>query len=294
MKITAKMVKELRDITAAGMMDCKKALTEKEGNMDEAIDYLREKGMAKAAKKAGRIAAEGMIFDGVSEDAKTAVILEFNSETDFVTKNDEFVQFGKTVVKLALDNKIKTIEELKAAKINGETVETLLTNLIAKIGENMNLRRIELVTTEGFVTTYDHMGGKLGVVIEMTGEATEENVAKAKGIAMHVAAMDPGYLSPEFVTTEDLEKEMAIAKVQLLEEGKPEKIISNILKGKERKFYEESCLVKQVYVRAENKETVEQFAGDIEVKGFSRFKVGEGIEKKVEDFAAEVAAQING
>ena len=294
MKITAKMVKELRDITAAGMMDCKKALTEKEGNMDEAIDYLREKGMAKAAKKAGRIAAEGMIFDGVSEDAKTAVILEFNSETDFVTKNDEFVQFGKTVVKLALDNKIKTIEELKVAKINGETVETLLTNLIAKIGENMNLRRIELVTTEGFVTTYDHMGGKLGVVIEMTGEATEENVAKAKGIAMHVAAMDPGYLSPEFVTTEDLEKEMAIAKVQLLEEGKPEKIIANILKGKERKFYEESCLVKQVYVRAENKETVEQFAGDIEVKGFSRFKVGEGIEKKAEDFAAEVAAQING
>ena len=294
MKITAKMVKELRDITAAGMMDCKKALTEKEGNMEAAIDYLREKGMAKAAKKAGRIAAEGMIFDGISADSKTAVILEFNSETDFVTKNNEFIQFGNDLVTLALAKGIKTIEELKATEINGETVETLLTNLIAKIGENMNLRRLKSVTTEGFVTPYNHMGGKLGVIIEMTGEATPENVEKAKGIAMHVAAMDPGYLAPEDVTTEDLKKEMAIARVQLLEEGKPEKIIDNILKGKERKFYEESCLVKQVYVRAENKETVEKFAGDITVKGFSRFKVGDGIEKKVEDFAAEVAAQING
>jgi len=294
MKITASMVKELREITAAGMLDCKKALQEKEGNLEAAIDYLREKGIAKAAKKAGRVAAEGMIFDGISEDAKTAVVLEFNAETDFVTKNDEFVQFGKDAVKVALERGITTIEELKAAEVNGETIETRLTNLIAKIGENMNLRRMQVVTTDGFVTTYNHMGGKLGVIIEMTGEATPENVEKAKGIAMHVAAMDPGYLAPEDVTTEDLKKEMEIAKVQLLEQGKPEKIIENILKGKERKFYEESCLVKQVYVRAENKETVEQFAGDITVKGFSRFKVGDGIEKKEEDFAAEVAAQING
>ncbi len=294
MTITAKMVKELRDITAAGMLDCKKALQEKNGDLEAAIDYLREKGIAKAAKKAGRIAAEGMIFDGVSADAKTAVVLEFNSETDFVAKNVEFVQFGKDLVNLALEKGLKSIEELKAAELNGVVVETLLTNLIAKIGENMNLRRLEAVTTDGFVTTYNHMGGKLGVIIEMSGEPTEENTEKAKGIAMHVAAMDPGYLAPENVTTEDLKKEMEIARAQLLEEGKPEKIIDNILKGKERKFFEESCLVKQVYVRAENKETVEQFAGDITVKGFSRFKVGEGIEKKEEDFAAEVAAQING
>jgi elongation factor Ts len=294
MKITASMVKELREITAAGMLDCKKALQEKEGNLEAAIDYLREKGIAKAAKKAGRIAAEGMIFDGISEDAKTAVVLEFNAETDFVTKNNEFVQFGKDAVKVALERGITTIEELKAAEVDGETIEVRLTNLIAKIGENMNLRRMKVVKTDGFVTTYNHMGGKLGVIIEMTGEATPENVEKAKGIAMHVAAMDPGYLAPEDVTTEDLKKEMEIARVQLLEQGKPEKIIENILKGKERKFYEESCLVKQVYVRAENKETVEQFAGDITVKGFSRFKVGDGIEKKEEDFAAEVAAQING
>uniref|UniRef100_A0A6A7G8T6 Elongation factor Ts, mitochondrial n=1 Tax=Hirondellea gigas TaxID=1518452 RepID=A0A6A7G8T6_9CRUS len=294
MKITAKMVKELRNITAAGMMDCKKALTEKEGNMEASIDYLREKGMAKAAKKAGRIAAEGMIFDGISEDAKTAIVLEFNSETDFVTKSDEFIQFGKDAVEVALKNGITTIEDLKSAEFNGETMEARLTNLIAKIGENMNLRRLKSITTEGFVTTYNHLGGKLGVIIEMTGEANEENVAKAKGIAMHVAAMDPGYLSPEDVTTKDLKKEMEIARVQLLDQGKPEKIIDNILKGKERKFYEESCLVKQVYVRAENKETIEKFAGDITVKGFFRFKVGDGIEKKIENFAAEVEAQING
>jgi len=294
MKITAKMVKELREITAAGMMDCKKALTEVEGNMEAAIDYLREKGMAKAAKKAGRVAAEGLIFEGVSEDSKKAIVLEFNSETDFVTKNDDFINFGKEVVAAALANNVTTIEELKAIVLDGETIETRLTNLIAKIGENMNLRRMEVVTTDGFVTTYNHMGGKLGVIIEMDGEATEENVAKAKGIAMHIAAMNPGYTSPEEVTADDLKKEMEIARVQLLNEGKPEKIIDNILKGKERKFYEESCLVKQVYVRAENKETVEQFAGDITVKGFTRFKVGEGIEKKTEDFAAEVAAQING
>ncbi|RUA07433.1 MAG: elongation factor Ts [Fusobacteria bacterium] len=294
MKITAKMVKELREITGAGMLDCKKALTEKEGNLDAAIDYLREKGIAKAAKKAGRVAAEGMVFEAVSEDAKTAVVLEFNAETDFVTKNKEFVEFGKLAVKVALENGLKTIEELKAFEIDGETIETKLTNLIAKIGENMNLRRMEVITTEGFLTTYNHMGGKLGVIVEMTGEATEENVAKAKGIAMHIAAMNPTYTSPEEVTADDLKKEMEIARVQLLNEGKPEKIIDNILKGKERKFYEESCLVKQVYVRAENKETVEQFAGDIKVKGFIRFKVGEGIEKKNEDFAAEVAAQING
>lgn len=294
MKITAKMVKELRDITAAGMLDCKKALQEKEGNLEAAIDYLREKGIAKAAKKAGRIAAEGMIFEGTSADAKTAVVLEFNSETDFVSKNDEFIAFGNTLVEAAIANNVKTVEELKAVTLDGETIETKITNLIAKIGENMNLRRLESVTTEGFVTTYNHMNGKLGVVVEMTGEATEENVTKAKGIAMHIAAMDPKYLKPEDVTADDLKKEMEIARVQLTEEGKPANIIENILKGKERKFYEESCLVKQVYVRAENKETVEKFAGDIEVVGFSRFKVGDGIEKKEENFAEEVAAQLKG
>merc|ERR1711916_365475 len=235
--------------------------------MEAAITLLREKGVAKAAKKADRVAAEGLIFDGVSADHKTAILVEFNSETDFVAKNPEFVNFGKKLVELALAN-------------NVETVETLVTELIAKIGENMTLRKVEKVTTDaGFVATYSHMGGKLCVVTELAGEANAETIEKARGIAMHVAAMNPGYLRPEDVTADDLKKEMEIARVQLLDEGKPEKIIDNILKGKERKFYEEACLVKQVYVRAEDKETVEKFAGDNTVLSFTRVKVGEGIEK---------------
>ena len=294
MAITAKMVKELRDRTGAGMLDCKKALGEVDGDIEKAIDYLREKGIAKAAKKAGRTAAEGLIFDGVSADAKTAVVLEFNSETDFVAKNDEFKSFGKALIDLAVaDDAVNTIEDLKAAEVNGEKVETALTALIAKIGENMDLRRMKKVKTEGFVTTYNHLGGKLGVIIEMTGEATEENVTKAKDIAMHVAAMDPKYLTQEEVTTDDLEKEKEIARKQLEEEGKPANIIEKILQGKMRKFYEENCLVKQKFVK-DDKVTVEKYAGDIKVASFNRYKVGEGIVKEEVDFAAEVAAQMKG
>ncbi len=295
MEITAKMVKELREMTGAGMMDCKKALTEMEGNFDKAIDFLREKGMAKAVKKAGRIAAEGLIFDGVSADHKTAVVIEFNAETDFVAKNDEFKAFGKLLVETALNNPVSTVEELKAVKLeDGVTVDEKLVALIAKIGENMNIRRMQKTHTEGFVTTYNHLGGKLGVIVEMSGEMTEERLEKAKGIAMHVAAMDPRFLNSSEVTTEVLEHEKEIARKQLEMEGKPAKIIENILVGKMRKFYEENCLVDQIYVKAEDKETVAKFAGDMTVLSFTRFKVGEGIEKKVEDFAAEVAAQIKG
>ncbi len=292
--ITASMVKELRERTGAGMMDCKKALTEKNGDMEAAIDYLREKGMAKAAKKVGRVAAEGLIFDGVSADNKTAVLIEFNSETDFVAKNDEFKNFGKKLVEIALNNNINTVEELKAVEVDGKTVETLITELIAKIGENMNLRKVEKVTTDGFVATYSHLGGKLAVIVEMSGEATEENKDKANGIAMHVAALDPKHLNSSEVTADDLEREKEIARKQLESEGKPAQIIEKILVGKMNKFYEENCLVNQIYVRAENKETVEKFAGDISVLSFKRMKVGEGIEKEESDFAAEVAAQING
>ncbi|WP_300356823.1 translation elongation factor Ts [Fusobacterium sp.] len=295
MEITAKMVKELREMTGAGMMDCKKALQENEGNFDKAIDYLREKGMAKAVKKAGRVAAEGLVFDGVSEDHKTAVVIEFNAETDFVAKNDEFKNFGKLLVETALVNPVSTVEELKAVKLaDGSTVEEKLIALIAKIGENMNIRRMEKVTTTGFVTTYNHLGGKLGVIVEMSTEMTPERLERAKGIAMHVAAMNPSFLNSSEVTPEVLEHEKEIARKQLEAEGKPAKIIENILVGKMRKFYEENCLVDQIYVKAEDKETVAKFAGDMTVLSFTRFKVGDGIEKKVEDFAAEVAAQIKG
>ena len=295
MEITAKMVKELREMTGAGMMDCKKALQENEGNFDKAIDYLREKGMAKAVKKAGRIAAEGLVFEGVTADHKTAVVIEFNAETDFVAKNDEFKSFGKLLVETALNNPVSTVEELKAVKLaDGATIEEKLVALIAKIGENMNIRRMQKVTTTGFVTTYNHLGGKLGVIVEMSAEMTPERLERAKGIAMHVAAMNPSFLNSSEVTPEVLEHEKEIARKQLEMEGKPAKIIENILVGKMRKFYEENCLVDQIYVKAEDKETVAKFAGDMTVLSFTRFKVGDGIEKKVEDFAAEVAAQIKG
>lgn len=292
-EITAKLVKELRDRTAAGMMDCKKALTETAGDMEKAIDLLREKGIAKAAKKSGRTAAEGLIYDAVSADHKTAVVLEFNSETDFVTKNDEFKALGLAMTEIALRPEIKTIEDLKAADFNGKTVETAITDLIAKIGENMSLRRFEKITTEGFVTTYNHLGGKLGVIVELTGEATDANVEKAKDIAMHVAAMDPSYINRSVVTTDDLDREREIARHQLEAEGKPAQIIEKILVGKMNKFYEDNCLVDQIFVKAENKETVAQYAGDMTVVNFVRYKVGDGIEKEDVDFAAEVAAQLN-
>lgn len=295
-QITAGLVKELRERTGAGMMDCKKALQENGGDMDKAIDFLREKGIAKAVKKAGRIAAEGLIFDAVSADHKKAVLIEFNSETDFVAKNDEFKNFGHKLAELAIAKDIKTIEELTAAEYaDGKTVAQAVTDLIAKIGENMNVRRIhETKSEDGFVATYSHLGGKLGVIVEMTGEATEENIAKARDIAMHAAAMDPRYLDKSEVTTNDLEHEKEIARKQLEAEGKPAQIIEKILIGKMNKFYEENCLVDQIYVRAENKETVAKFAAPLEVKSFARYKVGDGIEKKEEDFAAEVAAQIKG
>ena len=292
MAVTAKDVKELRERTGAGMLDCKKALEEM-GTIDKAIDYLREKGIAKAAKKAGRTAAQGLIFTLEAADAKTAVVLEFNSETDFVGKNPEFVEFRNALVAIVLEKGLSTIEELKAASFQDTTVEGHLTNLIAKIGENMNLRRLEVVKTEGFVTTYNHLGGKLGVIVEMSGEATEANVTKAKDIAMHVAAMDPKYLESSQVSTDDLDKEREIARKQLLEEGKPEAIVEKILIGKMNKFYEDNCLVNQIFVKAVAKETVAQYAGDIKVLSFKRYKVGEGIEVEVVDFAAEVAAQLN-
>lgn len=294
--ITASLVKELRERTGAGMMDCKKALMENDGDMDKAIDYLREKGIAKAVKKAGRIAAEGLIFDAVSADHKRAVLIEFNSETDFVAKNVEFKEFGKKLAEIAITNNVKTIEALNEAEIEaGKTVAQAVTDLIAKIGENMNIRRIhETEAKDGFVATYSHLGGKLGVIVELSGEATEANITKARDIAMHVAAMDPKYLNSSEVTTADLEHEKEIARKQLEAEGKPAQIIEKILVGKMNKFYEENCLVDQIYVRAENKETVAKFAAPSTVLSFARYKVGDGIEKKEENFAEEVAAQIRG
>ena len=289
MAITTALIKELRERTGAGMLDCKKALEENGGDIEKAIDWLREKGIAKAAKKSGRVAAEGLVFAAVSADRKKGAILEFNSETDFVAKNDEFKNFGEKLVQLSLEQDLTSEDELKAFELEGKKVEDHLTELIAKIGENMNIRRLKLVSTDGFVETYIHLGGKIGVLLNVSGEATPENVEKAKGVAMHVAAMDPKYLNSEQVTADDLEREKEIARHQLQQEGKPENIIEKILDGKMRKFYEENCLVNQKYVR-DDSVTIEKFIAPSSIISFDRFKVGERIEREESDFAAEVAA----
>ena len=289
MAITTALIKELRERTGAGMLDCKKALEENGGDIEKAIDWLREKGIAKAAKKSGRVAAEGLVFAAVSADRKKGAILEFNSETDFVAKNDEFKTFGEKLVQLSLEHDLTSEDELKAFELEGKKIEDNLTELIAKIGENMKIRRLKLVSTDGFIETYIHLGGKIGVLLNVSGEATPENVEKAKGVAMHVAAMDPKYLNSEQVTADDLEREKEIARHQLQQEGKPENIIEKILEGKMRKFYEENCLVNQKYVR-DDSVTIEKFIAPSSIISFDRFKVGEGIEKEEADFAAEVAA----
>ena len=293
MSISAKLVMELRAKTDAGMMDCKKALIETNGDLEAAADYLREKGISKAAKKASRIAAEGLVFNAISEDAKIAALVEFNSETDFVAKNNDFKNFGNLLTKLVIENNLKTVDELKAIEIDGSTIEIKLKELIAKIGENMNIRRFARVTSDSFVTTYLHMGGKIGVALQLEGDITEENKTKAKDIAMHVAAMSPDFLDKSEVTQDVLDKERAILKAQLIEQGKPEKIIDNILIGKMNKFFEENCLLQQKFVK-DDKVTVENYVGNMKIVSIIRFKLGEGLEKRNEDFAAEVEAQMKG
>ncbi|VWL85751.1 translation elongation factor Ts [Oceanivirga miroungae] len=300
MAITAAQVKELRERTGAGMLDCKKALEANNGDIELAIDWLREKGISKAAKKSGRVAAEGLIFTLVSDDNKSGAILEFNSETDFVAKNDDFVNFGKKVIEIALKESVETVEELKAVTVDGKTVETMLTELIAKIGENMNIRRFTKLhaSNDGLVVDYLHMGGKIGVLVNSKGEVNSENIEKLRGVAMHIAAMDPKFLDKSLVTPEDLEREEHVLRTQFEEEMKqtgknlkPE-VVENIIQGKLRKYYEENCLNQQKYVRDDKK--VEDFLKPMTLVEFIRFKVGDGIEKKEEDFAAEVAAQIAG
>lgn len=301
MEIKASLVKELRERTGAGMLDCKKALTENEGNIEKAIDWLREKGISKAAKKSGRVAAEGLVFARVTEDHKKAVILEFNSETDFVAKNVDFKEFGNILTERALDTEITTVEELKKLEFGGKTVEAQLTELIAKIGENLNLRRFEVLKgcCDTFVVDYIHMGGKIGVLVKAKGEATEENIEKVRGVAMHVAAMDPKFLSKEQVSSDDLKREEEVLRIQFAEESKAKgkvvkpEMLERIISGKIGKYYEENCLKQQKYVR-DDKKTVSEFLKPVDVVAYVRYKVGEGIEKKEEDFAAEVAAQIAG
>ncbi len=309
MAISASMVKELREMTGAGMMDCKKALTNTDGDMDKAVDYLRENGLAKAEKKAGRIAAEGIVKTNISEDGKQAAIVEVNSETDFVAKNEKFQDFVGAVASQVNASGAADIDAFMDeawAADTSKTVKEELASMIATIGENMNIRRFEKVSCEnGLVVDYIHAGGKIGVLIAAETDNTGAEVTEClKNIAMQIAAMNPKYLSSADVSEEYKEKEkevlLAQAKNDPANAGKPDNIIEKMIIGRLNKELKEVCLTEQVYVKAENKESVAKYvesvakaAGcSIKLTKFVRFETGEGLEKKNEDFAAEVAAQL--
>ena len=290
-QITAGLVKELRERTGAGMMDCKKALAATEGDMDKAIDFLREKGLAAAAKKAGRIAAEGLVVSYVSEDFKVGVIVEVNCETDFVAKTENFQELVAGIAAHVAKSNPADMDALNASEIEaGKTVAALITESIAKIGENISLRRFaRYEVAEGMVAAYIHGGGKIGVLVSMTAGDAE----LGKDVAMHIAAANPGYLTREQVPTAELEHEKAVLTEQARNEGKPEKIIEKMVQGRIQKYYKEVCLVDQEFVKDPD-QTVGKLvaAAGAAVTEFTRFQLGEGIEKKQEDFAAEVMAQI--
>ncbi|MDS0524900.1 translation elongation factor Ts [Clostridium sp. SHJSY1] len=300
--ITAKTVKELRERTGAGMMDCKKALTETNGDIEKAVEFLREKGLAAAAKKAGRVAAEGLVKTYITEDNKTAGIVEVNCETDFVAANDQFVSFAENLAKMAASTSTTTVEAFLEEKYEGEkTVKEALTELIATLGENMTVRRFKKFQVEkGAVQTYTHGGGRIGVIVELGCETESPVLAEvSKELCMQVAATNPLFLIKDDVDQEALDKEKEIYRVQALNEGKPEKIVDKMVMGRIQKYYKEVCLLEQLWVKDGDKtiskfveEKAKEVGSPITVNSFVRFERGEGIEKVEEDFAAEVAKQM--
>ena len=304
MAITAAMVKELREMTGAGMMDCKKALNETNGNMDEAVEFLRKNGQAKAEKKAGRIAAEGIV-KAVVKDDKVAAIVEVNSETDFVAKNEEFQGFVDAVVNQVADSDAADMDAFMAEAWAADTTKTVkdaLVEKVAVIGENLNIRRFEKIVTDGCVVDYIHGGGRIGVLIEAEADVVNDEIKKClKNVAMQVAAMSPKYTSRAEVSQEymDHEKEILLAAAKKENPEKPENIIEKMIIGRLNKELKEICLLDQAYVQDSDltvAKYVEKVAkennANVTVKRFVRFETGEGIEKKQEDFAAEVAAQM--
>jgi elongation factor Ts len=308
MAITASQVKELREMTGAGMMDCKKALTATEGDMDQAVEWLRENGLAKAAKKSGRIAAEGIVAVDVAEDGKVASIVEVNSETDFVAKNEKFQAYVAEVAAQAKNSSAASLEDFMAEKWAAEdagTVEEKLKAMIAVIGENMNIRRFEKVTTDGLVVPYIHGGGKIGVLVVADTDSDSDAVKEClKNVAMQVAALRPQYVSTDDVDSDYKEHEKSILLAQAKNDpknaNKPDEIIEKMITGRLNKELKEVCLLEQEYFKGENKESVGKYVESVAkaegcklvVTKFIRFETGEGIEKKEEDFAAEVAAQM--
>ena len=290
-QITASLVKELRERTGAGMMDCKKALTQTDGNIDAAIDYLRENGIAKAAKKADRIAAEGLSY--IEVKGNKAVILEINSETDFVAKNEKFVALVKNVANAILAAEPKSLEEALQVQAEGGTVEAVINEGIATIGEKLSLRRFEVLTktdADAF-GAYSHMGGRIGVLTLVEGSTDEQ---AAKDVAMHIAALAPRYLDESEVPADVLEHEKKVLTEQALNEGKPANIVEKMIVGRINKFLEEITVVKQKFVKDDSL-TVEKFVASKggKLAKFVRYEVGEGIEKREDNFAEEVMSQVN-
>ncbi len=291
--ISASMVRDLREKTGAGMMDCKKALTETDGDMEKAIEYLREKGITKAAKKSDRVAAEGLVLAYVSEDAKVGAAVEVNSETDFVAKNEEFRTFVESVAKQVALNNPADVEALlneDSIEMPGKKVSEVLIEKVAKIGENLTIRRFaRFETTDGIVEKYIHGDGKIAVLVNMKNADSE----LAKDICMQIAAAKPEFLNEEAVPAERLNKEMEILKAQAMNEGKPEEIAEKIVKGRVGKFYSEICLVDQEFVKNPDMKIKDLLASKgAEIVEFARLEKGEGIEKKEENFAEEVMKQI--
>ncbi|GLO66024.1 MULTISPECIES: translation elongation factor Ts [Oceanobacillus] len=292
MAITAQMVKELREKTGAGMMDCKKALQETNGDIGQAIDFLREKGMAKAAKKADRVAAEGLTH--IEVDGNKAAIIEVNCETDFVTKNDQFKQLLTDLGKHLVAHQPASVEEALQQKLHGDgdTIDSVITNVVAKIGEKISLRRFEVIekTDNDAFGAYLHMGGRIGVLSLLEGTTDEE---VGKDISMHVAAVNPRYVSRDEVAEEEVNREREVLKTQALNEGKPEKIVEKMVEGRLGKFFEEIVLLEQSFVKDPDQK-VKKYVADkgATVKTFVRYEVGEGMEKREDNFAEEVMSQI--
>lgn len=291
MNITASMVKDLRTQTGAGMMDCKKALVEAEGDIAKAVDILREKGLSQAAKKASRVAAEGAVGSAVSEDGKTGTILEVNCETDFVGTNEDFRNLAASIADQILAVNPADVEALLDSEIDGKKVRDLVTEAVAKIGENISVRRfVRYESAEGKVYSYIHGGGKIGVLVEMIGADDE----LGKDIAMQVAAANPSYLDRTQVSRDEIDHEKEVLAVEARNEGKPENIIEKMVIGRINKYYKEVCLVDQEFIK-DGDLTISKLlkSNNASVVRFARYQLGEGIEKKQDDLAAEVAKQLN-
>ena len=291
MAFTAKDVMALREKTGAGVMDCKRALTDADGDMAKAADLLRERGIAKADKKASRIAAEGIVACYV--EGNVGVLIELNCESDFVAKNPQFLEIANECAKVVVANNPADVDALLTCNLNGATVEEYLKSKIAVIGEKIAVRRFARYETNGFIESYIHLGGKLGVMLDMNGEATEAAKEVAHDITLQIAFTKPAYLTKEEVSADVIEKEKEVLKQQAMNEGKPEAIAEKMVMGRIKKFYEENCLVEQAFIKDDSKKISDLLkAGNTSIARFVFFVMGEGLEKKSEDLSEEVAKQV--